>query len=298
MKKVLVLMSTYNGEKYIKEMIESILKQKDVDLHLLVRDDGSKDDTIRIIREFNNKNITIIKGENIGSTKSFLELIMQAPINYDYYALSDQDDYWQSEKLSNAIKKLGTFKSNQPNLYFSGQFVTDSSLNIISIHKLDTKRTTKASFVFNQIAGCTCVFNLELIKYLKMYFPTKIKGHDNWIFKVCAALDGNIYADENAYILYRQHGNNVIGLKNGVVGKFGRAKQYLKSKNSHSAYAEAILEGYGKYISRDWNVFLRQIIYSKKSLKNRIKLYFRKDIKFHSIYLRIIYISMVFLRRL
>ena len=107
--RVLVLMSTYNGEKYLDKQLESILNQNVKNVDILIRDDGSKDNTIKIINkwlvEF-PKRIKLETKENIGVVKSFFELVKAAPIDYDYYFFSDQDDYWSEKKLEKAIEKM------------------------------------------------------------------------------------------------------------------------------------------------------------------------------------------------
>ena len=93
MKKVTVLLSTYNGEKFIKHQIQSLLAQRGVDLQIVIRDDGSTDETIRILKSFNNNKIKIIKSnENLGPAKSFINLLNIVG-DSDYYAFCDQDDY-------------------------------------------------------------------------------------------------------------------------------------------------------------------------------------------------------------
>ncbi|WP_276834352.1 glycosyltransferase, partial [Massilicoli timonensis] len=106
-KRILVLLSAYNGEKYISAQIESILYQKtEHQVDLLIRDDGSNDDTLNILQEYETKypdRIKVVEGENIGYNKSFFWLIQEAN-GYDYYSLSDQDDVWLDNKLDIAVK--------------------------------------------------------------------------------------------------------------------------------------------------------------------------------------------------
>lgn len=108
-KKIVILMSTYNGEKYISDQIESIMRQKtSADILLKIRDDGSKDDTCEIIEEKQSKypgKIILIKGENIGYNNSFFYLIKNIS-GFEYYALSDQDDVWLEDKIETAIKNI------------------------------------------------------------------------------------------------------------------------------------------------------------------------------------------------
>ena len=100
MLKVNILMSTYNGEKYIEEQIQSILNQEEVIIKLYIRDDGSTDNTVKIIESFNKENIVLFKMSNIGWKKSSLELTKLVEYHDDeYYAFSDQDDVWKKIKF-------------------------------------------------------------------------------------------------------------------------------------------------------------------------------------------------------
>ena len=137
MKKVQVLLSTYNGEKYLKEQLDSIIAQKGVDVHILARDDGSKDDTIKILEGY--ENIDIIKGSNIGVCKSFFELINKSG-EYDYYSFADQDDVWDCDKLVIAINKLEKCNS-KPAVYASNTRLVDANLTFLKCED-DNPKTT------------------------------------------------------------------------------------------------------------------------------------------------------------
>ena len=101
---VTVFMSTYNGEKYLEQQIESILHQEHVKVKLFIRDDGSKDNTIKILRKYSKlSNIHVIYGDNIGYAKSFLKIIENNEYT-SYYSFSDQDDIWLPNKLHEAIR--------------------------------------------------------------------------------------------------------------------------------------------------------------------------------------------------
>ena len=113
--RVSVLMSTYNGEKYLHEQINSILGQQGVEIHLLIRDDGSSDGTVEICKEYAKKynQITFYQGENLGVGKSFLDLLKHAP-DADYYSFADQDDVWLEDKIIRAVTmiKKAEYKKN------------------------------------------------------------------------------------------------------------------------------------------------------------------------------------------
>ena len=130
---ILVLMSTYNGEKYITEQIESIENQKlDIPLNILVRDDGSKDNTVNILNKLNEKykNIKVLQEENIGCNASFFKLFKIAE-GYKYYAISDQDDIWLEDKLQRGINKIRKENIFIPILYGSCSYLMDNEGNII-----------------------------------------------------------------------------------------------------------------------------------------------------------------------
>ncbi|MBQ4399872.1 MAG: glycosyltransferase, partial [Alphaproteobacteria bacterium] len=106
MDNVLVLMSTYNGEKYLKTQLDSILAQQGVNVQILVRDDGSSDGTLPILQAYAAQGkLTYYTGPNLKPAKSFMDLIYNAP-QADFYAFADQDDYWLPEKLICAVNKL------------------------------------------------------------------------------------------------------------------------------------------------------------------------------------------------
>ena len=135
MYKVAVLMSTYNGEKYLREQIDSILAQEGVDVTLYIRDDGSSDSTIEIINEYLTKTnrIKFYIGENIGVGNSFMQLVYDCPEDYDYYAFSDQDDIWLTEKMQVAVDSLKEYSN--PFLYCSNQILVDKNGKIIGLMK-------------------------------------------------------------------------------------------------------------------------------------------------------------------
>ena len=182
-KKVLVLLGTYNGEKYIAEQCQSLKRQRNVQVDVLVRDDGSSDNTVNVIKENYDNRINIIEGENVGACANFINLWMNASLEYDYYAFCDQDDYWMDNKLQIACEKLSTIDSNIPALYFCGQIITDEKLHPIYVHKMDVERNEYASCIFNQMAGCTAVFNKKLLTYMRKKKPNISFGHDVWTYR-------------------------------------------------------------------------------------------------------------------
>lgn len=231
-KKVIVLMSTYNGEKFLEKQIESILNQKDVLLKLIVRDDGSTDRTPKILESYEQRGVLEwYTGENKRTARSFIDLINFAP-TAEYYAFSDQDDIWMPDKLKTAIKKLERYK-NMPALYAGNYHLVDSNLNeLINTNVHQTTTTFRESIVYSCCTGCTMLINKQLIKRIKGKVPQNIFMHDDWIHKVCLAVGGKVLYDDSKKMLYRQHGNNVEGGKHSLMDKINKVLKD-KKKNNH-----------------------------------------------------------------
>ena len=236
--KIAVMLSSYNGEKYISEQIESIFAQSEVDIDLFVRDDCSKDDTLNIIKSFikEGKSIHLIEDHiNLGPGLSFMTLLYymkNVKTQYDYYAFADQDDIWEKCKLQKAVEKIEAEKegnilycSNQT-LYINGQ---KSGLRYNYIPDL----TLKGHVSKNLIAGCTFVFDRKMFENLtNIKFPNesliRTRCHDSWII-LEALLCGTVVYDENSYILYRIHDNNAVGIKR--YSTLDRLKRFFDSSH-------------------------------------------------------------------
>lgn len=289
-KKIIVLMSTYNGEKYLKEQIESIINQKDVNVELIVRDDGSSDKTIDIL-DYYSKTYSFISwynGGNLGPAQSFLDLIKNAP-DSDYYAFSDQDDVWDNDKLIIAINQLSELDSNKPNLYYSNLKIVDQNLNFYrDSHNREMYSKNKYScLVENLCTGCTAVFNKKAKDIVKLHLPEYCTMHDTWIYMVCKIF-GNCIYDKKPHICYRQHQDNVVGtglkkyniqaVKDKLLRIFNRKLQprYNNAINFYKAFEEEL-------DAKDKEKILKIINY-KKSIKCRFSFLFDRELQCSAFY--------------
>ena len=225
---VLILMSTYNGEKYIKEQIESIEKQVlDIPLNILVRDDGSKDNTIKILNELNNKynNIKILEGENVGCNESFFKLFQYAS-GYKYYAVSDQDDIWLDHKIVRGIEKIKKEDQSIPILYGSCSYLMDNEYNIKgTTQKVIRNISLNNTIIQNFVPGHSEIFNDALLQLLKTNLDYKrIYVYDYWITNV-AMVYGKIIFENEPSTKYRIHNSNTVGYGKS---KFQWVKERLK----------------------------------------------------------------------
>ena len=223
-KKILVLMSTYNGEKYIEEQIRSIIKQKtDANVYIKIRDDGSTDGTCDIIEkltvEYPNR-IELQKGHNIGYNASFFRLLCEAE-GYDYYAISDQDDVWLKDKLETAIYCLEQeTEKDIPLLYASTSYlVRDDLVPYGTTRKQERPFAIYNTIIQNICPGHTQVMNNQLLNMVRDNLDvSRIYVYDSWIMNM-AMLYGKILFDNESHTLYRQHSGNQLGSGRGAFGQ-------------------------------------------------------------------------------
>lgn len=259
MKKVNVLMSTYNGERYLQEQIDSILNQTYPNIEIFVRDDGSKDRTLEILQDYQQQGkLSLIQGENIGFVKSFLNLLDICP-NADFYAFSDQDDIWNEDKVENAVNVLENMKENFPNLYCGNFTICDVNMNEVKIaDKLFVPFTIEKTIVNGQTGfGFTQVFNHKAREYVcgrRLPDISRVFGHDTWMHLLCLCF-GNVFYDEQSCAKYRRHDNNVSNQEyrggNIISHQAWRIKQFLLDKKGKQVYLDAkeFLEIYNDVLS-------------------------------------------------
>ncbi|WP_415980146.1 glycosyltransferase [Faecalicoccus pleomorphus] len=278
---ITVVLATYNGEKYLRDQLDSLLRQKGVHVKILVRDDGSKDGTIAILDEYQNKGfLNWYTGEHLNVQRGYLDLLKHAP-ETDYYAFCDQDDVWDDDKLLFAVTELDEMPSEKPAIYYCGQRLVDENLKLISTHKIASDRSPHTNFLISNVAGCTAVFNRSLVDAVNSVEPDFILMHDSWLFKVCLALGGNYFADSAAHISYRQHGNNVAGLNGGMKGKLHQVRRYIDVFEIQKQ-CQNLLICYGNRMVPEYKKLTEEICTYNQTIASRIKMLKRKDIDFKS----------------
>ncbi|MGB9763697.1 MAG: glycosyltransferase [Minisyncoccia bacterium] len=219
-----ILLSTYNGDKFLNDFLNSLLTQSYKNWKLIVRDDGSKDKTIDILESFSQKypeKVEIIKDSmgNLGPWKSFFHLLKYSKEKYVMFA--DQDDIWLPKKIEITLNKMilseKKFGENYPILIHTDLKVVDQNLNNIAesfwqYQNLNPEhKSLNYLLVQNNVTGCTVMIN-ESLKNLINPFPTKAIMHDWWIAIVASAFGTINYVPEST-ILYRQHNNQNTGAR-------------------------------------------------------------------------------------
>ena len=213
--RVLVMMSTYNGEQFLEEQLQSIVANRNetLTIEMIVRDDGSSDKTKEILDKYKESlNLHYFEGTNLKPAQSFRKLVEIAPTGYDAYAYADQDDIWDKSKIETAVTALNKY-SNNAALWYCG---TASIKNGIIVGTWTCKQERAQSlpallFTCSSTNGCTMVFNSNLMKALKECSPGLVDMHDSWTNLVCLAVGGHVLCEEKPLVRYRIHDNQVTG---------------------------------------------------------------------------------------
>jgi len=283
---VVVYMSTYNGEKYLKDQIDSILKQKGVNVHLIIRDDGSTDNTINIICNYckKYKNIKLIKGENIGFVLSFLSIATTKNNNKNfYYAFSDQDDIWDEDKLISGIMTLEKEKDEIPLLYYCAQRVVDENGIFKRIDNTKMLYSKYSALLVPMARGCTMIWNQSMSNLLSIYTvdeksKLKISAHDTWLALLSFWM-GKLVYDNTPHMSYRQTSTNTIGTYKNKLHRIPyvlkRIYKYLFcTKQIRENNAKELLRGYGHLLEDVQGV--EKIAHYRNCFINRVHLIFDK----------------------
>lgn len=273
-KSVAIIMSTYNGEKYLKEQIDSLLNQTYKNITIVIRDDGSSDNTVKIINDYKKKsnNIKLIGGRNMGFIKSFFTLLKDTE-GYDYYAYCDQDDIWMTNKIERAVEHLNKSDSNIPTLYFSNSDYYDENMNFVATAPENKIYNFRNSLVECVSQGMTMVINKKTRDIMIENVPENCLYHDWWTYMICSGF-GKIIYDDNSLVKYRRHNKSVtVEGKSKLELLIFRIKKFLFG-NSLKQIKEQIRE-YEKYYSDKLNYndrkLLRLFTNKKYSFINSIK---------------------------
>ncbi len=295
--KVAILLSTYNGEKYIKEQVYSIYKQKFVgNIHLFIRDDGSKDNTVNILKKLSYSDgfITILEGENKGSVASFFTLmkyVKRNNLDYDYFGFADQDDVWDIDKVQIAIDMIMDKEKmrKRPYMYGSASRNVDADLHFISVDAINPyKLSFYNTIIQNGIAGHTQMFNKELFEIIMGNLEeNKIYVHDAYVTNV-ASICGEIVYDAIPHVSYRQHCSNQLGASNkGWISwiKSRVERIYHHENELYAIQIEYITKKFWKYLNQpereEMNRFLgkRNNFITRMSYIYKSKLYRQKQVE-------------------
>ena len=243
---VQILLATYNGEKFLREQLDSLLNQTFQDFTVLIRDDGSTDATLKIIEEYQQKHqaqINLIKDDkqNVGVTQNFNLLLEKSTADYLFFC--DQDDVWLNEKIELSLKKIQSLEAKNhstPCMIYSDMKAIDEQGNITSDSVWQQLKLHPKYFTLNRLLvqniphGCTMVIN-KAMRNLAFPIPIDAILHDHWI-ALLAVTTGKFVAIETPLVLLRNHGENVTRKKSSFTEKLKRLVGNFLSKDEYEYF--------------------------------------------------------------
>lgn len=272
-------MSTYNGGDKIYRQIDSIMMQKDVDVYINIRDDGSNECTLRILDEIKKKydgRVKVSKESNLGWKRSFLELVYCADTSYDYYGFSDQDDIWLEEKIINCIKFA------EKDAYTGSKLIHCNSISVTPDLKMRAEQeersaaphSIKDALAMEYFQGCGMLWNNEAMKLIQKYrLQNENIAHDFWVGLV-VYLFGKIYFCKEPQFYHIRYGNNSSADGNKKKGQMRRLKLMLCGKSAYMNPAADLIRGYAEILSNSEIDFLSKIVDYNSNWKHKIEIIF------------------------
>ena len=261
-----ILLATYNGEKYLSELIDSLLEQSYRNILITISDDSSTDGTMEIIGKYQDEYPGLFRilphADRFGNAKDNFFFLLRNSVA-DYVFLCDQDDVWLPEKVEIMMDELQKH-DNEPALVHSDLKVVDSSLNTIAesfirFSNYNPEHEDFYSLIFmNTVTGCACAVNRALINMLNMTSISEYENiimHDGWLAFIAASF-GAIKFIDIPLILYRQHDNNSVGaVRYSFLGLKGLRKK-VRIISRKKEQTNAFIRSYSNYLDTDIKQFL------------------------------------------
>lgn len=291
---VTVVMSTYNGGRYLVRQLDSIFAQIEVDVKVFVRDDGSTDNTCEVLDRYQKdkqpERLTFSYEKNCGWQRSFLKALASAP-EADYYAFSDQDDIWFPEKLKRCVEELEKHDNSKPLMVHHDRKRVDKDFNPLSDTSIKLDRPLNYQHaVIAEMQGCAMVFNKAAKDLVCRYMPKVKVPHDQWVNTLCYYF-GKIYSINEPLFYHIQYGSNASTTGNARGGQLSRLKLLLSGKAVYVNVAEDLLKGYDDLLSEKQRRFLLRLYNYKQNLYYRLRLIlspnFRRVSSFGTIMLKV-----------
>jgi glycosyltransferase involved in cell wall biosynthesis len=277
-----VLLSTYNGARYLPELLDSVLSQDAPGVTLLVRDDGSTDGTRDILADYAARyaSIRVMLGENIGVVRSYFALLSEPTGDDELVAFCDQDDVWQRDKLSRALAWLRDV--SEPTMYCSRVQVVDDQLDTRSFTPIVRAPAFANALVENIATGCTIVLNSKaraLVLRTLPATPNRVLMHDWWLYLVMSGL-GKVIVDPEARILYRQHLSNVVGAASGLPRLQMRIRRFVAGDSGSKMRAQAteLQECCGNLLTARHRRTLERFLAGRTRISSRLRYALTADV--------------------
>lgn len=271
-----VLLSTFNGERYVAEQIRSLTSQSIPPDYLLIRDDGSSDNTIEIILSeavSDHTRLMLHRGSNVGAARSFIELFsLGLSTDADIFFFCDQDDIWEANKVSTFLRAFSP-QGDMPEAVFSQLLLVDKNNTALQTTRPPRRIGFGNSLIENVLTGCGLACNRSLLLMASREQLRDVDMHDHLIY-VVGSLFGEIQYIEEPLTRYRQHDNNVIGYSTSTWMSIRRKLSRLgrERKHSKSRLASILISTFDGELQPDQRTTLRLVARSRNSVAARIQL--------------------------
>ena len=235
---VAILLCTYNGALFLAEQLDSLQAQTHQNWVVFASDDGSTDQTLEILQQYQSKwpagKLTLRSGPQKGFCQNFLSLACDPNIRADYYAFSDQDDVWLPEKLAVALENIITNQEVQePYVYCGRTAYVDERLNKVGLSPLFSFPPTFRNALIQSIAGGnTMVFNYAAKKLLEEIGPVNHPSHDWLLYQLVTGVGGVVFYESTPQVLYRQHKNALLGGNSSFFARIKRVNMVFEGQFS------------------------------------------------------------------
>jgi glycosyltransferase involved in cell wall biosynthesis len=232
--RVAILLCTFNGERHLSRQLDSILKQDHRDWVIYVSDDGSSDQTLSILRTYQQKvgdrRLIVLQGPRAGYAANFMSLLRAAEVSGDYFAFCDQDDWWEPGKLTKGLTWMRRQPADVPALHCGRTRLIDDRDQSIGYSPLFARQPSFRNALVQSLAGGNTMLLNAAAHQLMLQSPAElpITSHDWWAYLLVTGCGGHVYYDADPMIGYRQHDANLIGSNAGIWSRLDRLKKMLE----------------------------------------------------------------------
>jgi glycosyltransferase involved in cell wall biosynthesis len=246
--RIAILLCTYNGGSFLEQQLQSIQRQSWPNWQVVVSDDGSSDSTLDIVRRYQQawgqERLRLYAGPRRGFAHNFMSLTCRADIDADAYAWCDQDDIWREDKLQVAVTWLRDIAAGTPALYLGRTELFSDVEQSLGYSPLFRRRPSFANALVQSIGGGnTMVFNRTACQLLRLSGSCQaIVSHDWWAYLLISGVGGQVRYDATPYVLYRQHGGNLVGANASWTARWVRLRMLFQGrfKNWNSINIEGL----------------------------------------------------------
>lgn len=283
--KVCVVLPTYNGAKYLSFQLDSILAQTYESIDVYLRDDGSTDNTVAVIRDYADRypNIHFVEDNlgNLGCPKSFYQIIKTAPA-YDYYAFADQDDIWEIDKVQRAVIQLGSCEPRNPAVYYASfNYVDVDGEFIRRAAKQDPSTPFIRTLFYTPGLGFTIAFNRAACEKFILDVDTGEEMHDRWILR-CGSAFGTVIYDPKPTAKHVRHESAVTegdNRRTDLVRHFINEELFGTKSKEESLKLTHFYDVFFDKLSKEQREELRLFVNSKGALARMKKVFYPRSLR-------------------